>query len=71
MKKHSTTLEVRPSTLADKTAIEQIFEREGFSYDYNEEFNVFELDELHPDALEYELEKIFQCNNINATYASF
>lgn len=67
----STSLIVKPSTPEDKIEVEKLFEREGYTADYNEEFNEFSLQEQNLDALEFELGRLFNRNKINVTFSSF
>lgn len=64
-------LVVKPSSPNDKIEIEKLFEREGYHAEYNDEFNEFELPEQNLDALENELDRLFQRNQINASFSSF
>ena len=64
-------LVVKPSTPNDKIECEKLFEREGFYAEYNEEFNEFELEEQNIDALEFELGRLFNRNQISVSFSSF
>jgi len=61
---------VIPKTANDKNLAERIFENEGFTYDWNEEFNCFEMPEQNLDALEMELSMLFNRNGIDCSFSS-
>ncbi len=61
---------VIPKTINDKTLAECIFENEGFTYEWNEEFNCFEMPEENLDALEMELSMVFNRNGIDCSFSS-
>ena len=67
-----TGLIVTGSTKYDNYLIERIIENEGFSAEFDSEFNNFTFEEIpeNYDSLEMELCKIFNRNNINARFES-
>lgn len=69
--KHEEGLTVRPTTNEDKLEIENLLIAEGYYFEFNKEFNEFDIPEQNLNALENELEKLFIRNGVSASFSTF